>query len=300
MVNNPVAHEKFQIRRIAIIGAGLIGASFGMAAEKALPAASIVAYDRPEVLGKLRARRLSWEATEDLSSAVSEADLVYIALPVSAIIQVLPEIVAHCSADALVTDVGSTKAQICDAAKRSFAERREPAARFLGGHPIAGRELSGAEHAEASILHGAKYALAGNEFEESQDSRITRFVELLRGIGAEPVWIDADTHDWAMAIVSHMPQLVSIALARVIADETDETGLPASLAGNGLRDMLRIAGSSYEMWRDICLTNADNLARSLDRTAQAIDFLRTHLKSWELAEEFRAANDVYKSLGGVR
>lgn len=299
-MTNPVAQENFEIRRVAIVGAGLIGSSFGMAVEKALPGASIAAYDKPEVLRKLHARGFSWENTEDLNSAVRDADLVYIALPVSAIIRVLPEIAVHCSADALVTDAGSTKAQICDAATRSFAERNEPTAKFLGGHPIAGKELSGAEHAEAGIFHGAKYALIGNESKECQDLRISCFAELLRGIGAQPVWIDADTHDWAMAVVSHMPQLVSIALARVIADEMDETGLPVSLAGNGLRDMLRIAGSHYEIWRDICLTNADNLARSLDRAAQAIDFLRTHLKSWELAEEFRAANDVYKSLGGMR
>jgi len=300
VVNNPVAHEKYEIRRIAIVGAGLIGTSFGMAAEKALAGASIAAYDKPEVLQKLRARKPSWETAETLSSAVREADLVYVALPVSSIIQALPEIAADCSANALVTDAGSTKARICDAAKRSFAEQSEHAAKFLGGHPIAGKELSGAEHADASIFHGAKYALIGNAFEQDGDPRVIRFVELLHSIGAEPVWIDADTHDWAMAIVSHMPQLVSIALARVIADETDETGLPSSLAGNGLRDMLRIAGSHYEMWRDICLTNADNLSRSLDRAAQAIDFLRTHLKSSELADEFRAANDVYKSLGGMR
>ena len=281
------------------MGAGLMGTSFAMAAEKALPDALITGYDRPEVVEKLRTRGLSWEITDDLGCAVREADLVYVALPVSAIIQALPEIAEHCKADALVTDAGSTKAQICDAAKRSFrsGERR---AKFLGGHPIAGRELSGAGHADAGIFRGAKYALIGDASEESGDLRVERFVELLRGVGAEPVWIDAGTHDWALAVVSHMPQLVSIALARVIADETDETGLPASLAGNGLRDMLRIAGSSYEMWRDICLTNADNLARSLDRMAQAIDFLRTHLKSWELADEFRAANNIYKSLGGMR
>jgi len=294
-----VTHE-YEIRRIAIVGAGLIGASFGMAAEKALPGASIAAYDKPEVLHKLRECGLSWDTTDDLNSAVREADLVYVALPVSVTIQVLPDIAAHCSAGALATDAGSTKAQICDAAKRSFAEQTERAAKFLGGHPIAGKELSGMEHADAGIFLGAKYTLIGNASEQDGDARIARFVELLRAIGAEPVWIDADTHDWAMAVVSHMPQLVSIALARVIADETDETGLPASLAGNGLRDMLRIAGSHYEMWRDICLTNADNLARSLDRMAQAIDFLRTHLKSWELADEFRAANDIYKSLGGMR
>lgn len=291
-------HEEYQIRRIAIVGAGLMGTSFGLAAGKALPDALITAYDRPEVVETL-ARGSSWETTDDLGSAVREANLVYVALPVSATIQTMPEIAAHCRADALVTDAGSTKAQICEAAKRSFRSA-EPEAKFLGGHPIAGKELSGAGQADAGIFRGAKYALIGDASEESRDSRVARFVELLRGIGADPVWIDAETHDWAMAIVSHMPQLVSIALARVIADETDETGLPASLAGNGLRDMLRIAGSSYEMWRDICLTNAENLSRSLDRTAQAIDFLRMHLKSWELADEFRAANNIYKSLGGIR
>lgn len=292
-------HAEHQIRRIAIVGAGLMGTSFGMAAGKALPDALIIAYDRPQAAEKLRARGLRWEITDDLVRVVREAELVYVALPVSATIQLLPEIAVHCRADALVTDAGSTKAQICDAAKRCFGSG-ERAAKFLGGHPIAGKELSGAGHADAGIFHGAKYALIGDASEESRDLRVARFVELLGRMGAEPVWIDAETHDWALAVVSHMPQLVSIALARVIADETDETGLPASLAGNGLRDMLRIAGSSYEMWRDICLTNADNLARSLDRTAQAIDFLRTHLKSWELADEFRAANDVYKSLGGMR
>ena len=127
-----------------------------------------------------------------------------------------------------------------------------------------------------------------------------RFIELVRAIGAEPMWSDADTHDWAMAVVSQMPQLMVVALARVIADETDETGLPLSLAGRGLRDLLRIAGSPYHVWRDICLTNADNIGRSLDRAAQAIDFLRTHLTSRELEQEFRAANDLYKSLHNNR
>ncbi len=298
-MKDPVAHERYEIRRVAIVGAGLIGASFGLALQNVLPDASITAYDKPEVLRKLRERGLPWNAYEDLRSALPDADLVYVALPVSATIQMLPEIAANCGAHALVTDAGSTKSQICDAAKRSFTSD-ERTARFLGGHPIAGKEQSGAEHAEAELFRGAKYSLIGDASGALRDSRTAQFVELLHRIGAQPVWIDADTHDWALAVVSHLPQLVSIALARVIADETDETGLPASLAGNGLRDMLRIAGSQYEMWRDICLTNADNLSRSLDRTAQAIDFLRTHLKSWELADEFRTANDVYKLLAGMR
>ena len=96
-------------------------------------------------------------------------------------------------------------------------------------------------------------------------------------MGARPIWTDPETHDWAVGIVSHLPQLVSVALARVVQDETDETGLPLSLSGPGLQDMLRLAGSPYEIWRDILLTNTDNASRALDRLAQAVDYLRTNL-----------------------
>jgi prephenate dehydrogenase len=114
--------------------------------------------------------------------------------------------------------------------------------------------------------------------------------------GAVPIWLDAETHDWAVAIVSHLPQLVSVALAGVVREETDETGLPVALAGRGLRDLLRLAGSPYPMWRDIALTNTDNMARALDRLAQAIEHLRTRLRSRELEDEFAAANELYKML----
>ena len=99
-----------------------------------------------------------------------------------------------------------------------------------------------------------------------------------------------------MSIVSHMPQLVALALARVVQDETDETGLPLSLAGKGLQDMLRLAGSPYGVWRDIFLTNGENITHALDRLAQAIDHLRTNLSSKELEEEFRAANSLFELL----
>jgi prephenate dehydrogenase len=128
------------------------------------------------------------------------------------------------------------------------------------------------------------------------DPRVGNFVALISAIGAKPVFIDADTHDWAVSIVSHLPQLLSIALARVVQDETDETGLPLSLAGPGLQDTLRLAGSPYSVWRDILLTNTDNISRALDRLAQAVDYLRTQLASKEVEAEFRAANEVYAAM----
>lgn len=280
--------------RVAIIGTGLIGASFGLALKNAYPTVSIVAFDQPEILQRINEQGLGWNVAKDVATAVRGAQLIYLALPIGAAMELLPVLAGACAAEALVTDTGSTKAAICRLAESEF----RGGARFLGGHPIAGKETSGIGNADAALFRGVRYVVMGNERES--DERVLGFVELIRTIGAEPVWSDADTHDWAMAVVSQMPQLMAVALARVIVDETDETGLPVSLAGRGLRDLLRIAGSPYHVWRDICLTNADNIGRSLDRAAQAIDFLRTHLTSRELEQEFRAANDLYKSLHNNR
>ncbi|MHB8753340.1 MAG: prephenate dehydrogenase [Candidatus Acidiferrales bacterium] len=289
-------------QRVAIIGTGLIGASFGLALQNAFPKLSIVVYDKPEILRRVGQRNFGWRTEPEIGSAIRGADLIYIALPVGAAIELLPAIAAQCDTSALVTDAGSTKVAICRVAETQF----RVGAKFLGGHPIAGKEISGIENADAALFRGTRYVLIGNEPKHESDTelengrendtRIPRFMRILRAIGAEPEWSDADTHDWAIAVVSQMPQLLAIALARVLADETDETGLPVSMAGRGLRDLLRIAGSPYDVWRDICLTNTDNIARSLDRVAQAIDFLRTHLASRDLEQEFHAANALYKSL----
>ena len=159
---------------------------------------------------------------------------------------------------------------------------------------MAGKEQSGVEHADAKLFRGAPYALMG--LESDSDARVKAFAEIVRAIGARPVWTDPETHDWAVGIVSHLPQLVSVALASVVQDETDETGLPLTLAGSGLQDMLRLAGSPYEVWRDIFLTNTENASRALDRLAQAVDHLRTSLASKDLKQEFQAANELYKQL----
>jgi prephenate dehydrogenase len=272
-----------------VLGTGLIGGSFGLAVRAANPNIPVIGWDRPEVLDRAVARGAITSPASSLHSAVSGADLVYIALPVGAIIEHLPEIERVAPPGALVTDTGSTKAAICRIAAHEFGHEKL----FIGGHPIAGRELGGIDNADANLFRGAKYVLVGDE----QEPRSARFAHWLANLlGAQTVWLDADTHDWATAIVSHLPQLVSVALASVMENETDETGLPASLAGAGLRDLARLAGSPYIIWRDICLTNTDNISRALDRLAQALDHLRTRLASRELEKEFAAANSLYKSL----
>ncbi len=275
---------------MAILGTGLIGGSFGLALRKHFPDISIVGFDRADILQAALARGAVHEAAPDLATAVRGADLAYIALPIGATIAALPAIAAAAKDGALVTDTGSTKAVICRAGKNAFVG----GARFLGGHPMAGKETSGIARADAGLLCGARYALVG--LEDDPDARVQGFTALVRALDAEPVWCDADTHDWAVGIVSHLPQLLAVALARVVSDETDETGLPVSLSGPGLQDMLRLAGSPYGLWRDVAHTNTDNIARALDRLQQAVEYLRTRLRSKELEQEFFDANAVYELL----
>src|SRR5260370_16390787 len=128
---------------------------------------------------------------------------------------------------------------------------------------------------------------------EQTDARIADFVCLIEALGARPVWLDAVTHDRAAAFVSHLPQLVSVALAGVTREATDQTGLPLTLAGRGLRDALRLAGSPYSVWRDIVLTNTDNLDMALDRLTQAIEHLPAHLRPPELGYEFYCPHAPY-------
>lgn len=276
-------------QRIAILGTGLIGGSFGLAVRRALPDTRVVGWDRAGVLKAAAARGAIEVGVTDLEKAVAGADLVYIALPVGATLEVLPQVARHAQG-ALVTDACSIKANIV----RAAAEHFRSGACFVGGHPLAGKETAGIEHAEAELFRGTRYALIGPR--GNADERVARFAALLESIGAEPVWIEAEAHDRAVAFVSHLPQLAAVALAGVLRDATDHSGLPLMLAGPGARDALRLAGSPYALWRDICLANRENIAAAMDQMMQALDDLRARLASRELQEEFDRANEIYKIL----
>jgi prephenate dehydrogenase len=262
-------------KRVAILGTGLIGGSFGLALRKLRPRPNVVGWDKPDVLKRARERGAIDRGETDLARAVKGADLVFIALPVGAVLEHLPEIARAASSRALVTDTASSKRAIC-------------------------------EQAEAKLFDGARYALiraaagavAADTSAENleNDPRVRAFVALLDKLGAQTLWLDAASHDRAAAFVSHLPQLISVALAGVVRDQTDQTGLPLILAGRGLRESLRLAGSPYALWRDIVLTNSDNIDRALDRMSQAIENLRPLLRRRELEDEFAAAGELYKIL----
>jgi prephenate dehydrogenase len=287
-------------RRVAILGTGLIGGSFALALRKHSPDSVVIGWDKGHVLRHALERGAIHEGVGEISLAVAGADLIYMALPVGQTIALLPEIARLAAPNALVTDASSTKRSVCAVAADSF---REVGAHFLGGHPMAGKEVSGIAAADPELFRGSKYALIREPGEKEAGKtghpRVAEFVALIETLGAEPIWMNPEAHDRAAAIVSHLPQLLAVALAGVVREQTDETGLPVTLAGRGLRDALRLAGSPYSVWRDIILTNSDNLDRVLDQIIQTLERLRGDLRTRALEEEFAAAGELYKILRDV-
>ncbi len=282
------------ISRVTILGTGLIGGSFGLALHKYATDICVAGWDRPEIAREAQSRAaIDKSFSGDLAPALQNADLIYIALPIAATMDLLPEIARHAPAHALVTDACSTKVRITQAAEEGFPADNGPL--FLGGHPMAGKELSGIAHADADLFRGNTYALIGAS-PAQEDPRVAAFVKILEKIGARPLWLGAPQHDYAVGLASHLPQLAAVALAGFLYDRLDENGLPITLAGPGLRDSLRLAGSSYATWRDIVLTNQEVLSAALDLLARRLDDLRERLASRELEADFDAANELYKLL----
>src|SRR5213080_1548362 len=283
------------ISRVTILGTGLIGGSFALALRKYTTGMHISGWDRPDIVREAQSRGAVDEAfCGDLALALQNADLIYLALPIAATIDLLPEVARNAPSHALVTDACSTKVRIAQAAAELFSSEKGPL--FLGGHPMAGRELPGIAHADAVVAGLKARAATVEEPEATHDPRIGAFVKILEKVGARPLWLGAPQHDYAVGLASHLPQLAAVALASFLYDRLDENGLPITLAGPGLRDSLRLAGSPYSTWRDIVLTNQEVLSAALDLFARRLDDLREKLASRELEADFDAANELYKLL----
>ena len=249
-----------RLKSLAVIGVGLIGGSLAMALRRAGAVSSIVGFDRDAVaLARAAALGVIDTAAGSVSDAAKGADLVVVAVPVRAIGSVLHDVALSMEAGAVVTDVGSTKGEVLSTAR---AELRERFARFVPGHPIAGREASGVDAATADLFRGARVVLTPDA-DAAADA-----VELVRGAwetaGARVATLGADDHDRIFAAVSHLPHLLAFALVSEIAARDNAADLLGFAAG-GFRDFTRIAASSPEMWRDISLQNRAALLAELDR-----------------------------------
>ena len=193
--------------------------------------------------------------------------------------------------DALVTDVGSTKAAIVDRATTLY--NNGPV--FIGGHPLAGREKRGVEAAEPDLFVGARWVLTPWRRAHLETAPAREFLRWIEKLGARPVVMDAELHDQIVAWTSHLPQLAATALASTVAENlNDQEDL--LLSGGGLRDTTRLAESPYRVWRDIFLTNTENLEVALSALIQKLEHLRENLRTRTLEEEFRRAQDLREKI----
>ena len=284
-----MTHADHFFKRIAILGLGLLGGSWGLALKKHGFSGRVVGYARrAETVDRALAAEVIDEGFGDPAAAVRDADLVVLATPVGVILDQLPRLRPYLSPRALVTDVGSTKRVICDRAAELYAG--EPL--FLGGHPMAGKERSGLENADARLFENARYVLTPLRPEHLMDDRVKAFRALVEAFGARPIVTDAAAHDLAVAFLSHLPQLVSSGLASAIEEKHAAEALALELAATGFRSVTRLAESPYSVWRDICLTNSENIRAALDSLIQKLEAMKLHLSDRELERVFKQAQKL--------
>lgn len=257
---------------LAVVGVGLIGGSFAAALRSADAVARVIGVGRSRT-NLQRALELGVidEIAADAASAAARAELILVAVPVQQTEALLREMAPHLRSDAIVTDAGSTKQDVVDAAARALGAR---AAQFVPAHPIAGAEQSGVEAASAALFDGRLVVLTPGA--DTRAEAVERVHALWSACGARVMRMSAARHDAVFAAVSHLPHVLAFALVHQIAQRADGREL-FSFAGAGFRDFTRIAGSSPEMWRDIALANRDALLAEiaayraeLDRFADCI------------------------------
>jgi len=263
--------------KIAVIGVGLIGGSVALAARERA-GASVAGYDQDqEAAAQAVARGALSERCPSVAEAVDGAEAAFVAVPVGALPGVVGEVLDAASPDCVVTDVGSTKRAV-------VSRYGDP--RFVGGHPLAGAESAGVEHARADLFEGASWYLTPTP--GTSGVLYERLYRLLRSFGARPAAIDADTHDAILATVSHLPHvlanvLVSQAAATLAAGPPAREGEPAAperlpATGPSFRDATRVAGAPSSIWTDIYISNADALAATLKQTVEALQRVGTALE----------------------
>ncbi len=273
------------IETVAIFGVGLIGGSFGLALRSAGFTGEILGVSSPATIAKAVESR-AIDAGVSAEEACRRADLLYLSQPIGRIMDTLRHI--HPKEGALVTDAGSTKNQIVQTAHQHLH-----AGRFLGGHPMAGKETRGVESADGRLFNGRPYVLTPADPAELEAPIVQEFLGWLSRIGADSLILGAEEHDYLVAYSSHLPQLASTALAAMIAESAPEA---AAVAGPGLVDATRLALSSYDLWRDILATNPDAVEEALNALIGKLEHLRDNLRSREMEQEFRAAAALASSL----
>ncbi|MDP1557386.1 MAG: prephenate dehydrogenase/arogenate dehydrogenase family protein [Nitrosomonas sp.] len=281
------------LNKLVIIGVGLIGGSFALALRKAGIVQHIVGVGRSQE-NMQRALNLGVidEMAIDPASALHNADAVLLAMPVGQTRHIMAQIAPHLEAGTLLTDVGSTKQDVITAARTCLTDNLK---NFVPGHPIAGAELSGVEAAQADLFRGKPLILT--PLAETNPHALEQVTAWWQSCGAQVSQMNADEHDKILAATSHLPHILAFTLMNHLRNSS--TNHPDDLlrfAGSGFRDFTRIAGSSPEMWRDICLANREALLTQIDAYQNELKLLQELLKN----NEGDALEQAFSQARGMR
>ena len=275
--------ESDRFKRIAIIGVGLIGGSLGLALKRKGLQGTIIGVDSQDVLEKAKKSKIVDECyTKDkLKEAVSNADLIFICSPIDEIVKLIQTIGKYVKPNTLVTDVGSTKRKIVEAANIHLPADCD----FIGGHPMAGSEFRGVEAADPFLFENTTYVLTPSR--PVSESTRKAIGELLERIGAKVLLLLPRLHDEIAAAVSHLPQMAAVAMMNLVAGKQSESPHFLKMAAGGFRDMTRIASSPFVIWEDIRNTNADMISEYIDLYIDELKKVKSILDGKELESYFK-------------
>jgi prephenate dehydrogenase len=282
-----------RFRRVGIVGVGLIGGSFALALKTVKAADTVVGFGRSRAnldvarrMGVIDQIAAGWDDIES-------CDLILLAVPVGQLPEVMPVVGPRIGRDAVVTDAGSTKRDVVAYARAAFGDALP---RFVPAHPIAGAEKSGAAAARPNLFAGKPVVIT--PIEETDPFAFRRIRATWQLTGAKTMRMDVALHDMALAATSHLPHVLAFAMMNEIAQRPHAEAM-LSLTGGGFRDFTRIAASSPEMWRDICIANRDTLCNEIDAFSARLAQFRHWIALGDgaaLEREFDAARTAREAL----
>ncbi len=278
--------------KVTILGVGLIGSSFALALKKSGLCNKVIGYSRREEnLQKAKAKAIIDAFELDPAAACKGSDLILFATPVGSFIDIAKRIRTSLSRGAIVTDVGSVKGKLV----RDMEALMPEGIYFVGGHPIAGSDRSGIDTAAADIFNGAKCIITPTE--NTDESALEKVIAIWKKLGSSVKLINPDEHDRIYAAVSHLPHLIAYMIVNTVAD-IDSSYL--NFSGQGFMDTTRIASSSPELWRDICILNKDNLLESIEIFKNNLDRMSQYLRVYDsesLERDFKRARTLREGIG---
>lgn len=280
------------IERIAILGTGLLGTSAGLALRSAGFRGAIIGWNRSPEPAKVALEMGAIDSVAvDPLQAARESQVVLLAMPIYATLDFMERLAPILGSEHLVTDVGSTKRMISEAAGRLFNTPERAA--FLPGHPMAGKERGGAALGDADLFRGAVWLFTDDpEVKRSAQSAalVKGWREWVGAMGSKTLDLDPVRHDELVAWVSHLPQFVATALSALLQEQVGDAPELKDVGGRALREMTRLGSSPFSMWRDIAHTNTEPVQAALLALEQRLAHLRENLRTPELRDEFEQAN----------